>query len=236
MEPDKNELKHRNTTNQMTDDKKTPTTESENETGQSKPTNDSKAENVTASTTSSSNVPTVIRTKEDYFDALRVWLQQVQLQQMAYTYFPYYLSANLPPNMNTVFNTSMPFPTPPPPAAAAAAAGQFPAFPPAQMGGIGQFNFANGGNAGGDALNRGGPFIGNSIFQNRNQYMENMRQNMQILYQNGGYEYVIAPIWKRVMAEAIDVRPNKNISNHSNPICKLMPSSIDSRFRLLFCL
>lgn len=203
MEPDKNELKHRNT-NPMTDDKKTPTTESESE---SNSNNESKTDNLTASTPSTTNVPTVIRTKEDYFDALRVWLQQVQLQQMAYAYFPYYLSANLPPNMNTVFNTSMPFPTPPPPAAAAAAAGQFPAFPPINVGQPGgQFNFANGGNAGGDALNRGGPFIGNSIFQNRNQYMENMRQNMQILYQNGGYEYTIAPIWKRVMAEAIDVR------------------------------
>lgn len=211
MEPDKNELKHRNT-NQMTDDTKPPTTESDSESGQSKQTNsknDSSTATASASTTST-NVPTVIRTKEEYFDALRVWLQQVQLQQMAYAYFPYYLSANLPPNMNTVFNTSMPFPTQPPPAG-----GQFPAFPPAPMGinvgqpggGIGQFNFANAGNAGGDALNRGGPFIGNSIFQNRNQYMENMRQNMQILYQNGGYEYTIAPIWKRVMAEAIDVRP-----------------------------
>lgn len=227
METDKKELKHRNTNNNKTTDSKE-STESESESGQN---SSNKNDNLTASTTTASasapstatttpqpatNVPTVIRTKEEYFDALRVWLQQVQLQQMAYAYFPYYLSANLPPNMNNVFNTSMPFPTPPS-AAAAAAAAQFPAFPPAPMGingingppgggGIGQFNFANVGNAGGDGLNRGGPFIGNSIFQNRNQYMENMRQNMQILYQNGGYEYVIAPIWKRVLAEAIDVR------------------------------
>lgn len=216
METDTNELKHRNNNNNSSktaDSKKTTESESESESGQSKQ-NSSKNDDLTASTatatTATTNVPTVIRTKEEYFDALRVWLQQVQLQQMAYAYFPYYLSANLPPNMNNVFNTSMPFPTPPPQAAAAAAAAaQFPAFPPAPMGINGQpgggFNFANAGN---DALNRaGGPFIGNSIFQNRNQYMENMRQNMQILYQNGGYEYVIAPIWKRVLAEAIDVRP-----------------------------
>lgn len=214
METDKNELKQRN--NKTTDNKKT--TESESESGQSKQNANCKNDNLTATATASAsasttptNLPTVIRTKEEYFDALRVWLQQVQLQQMAYAYFPYYLSANLPPNMNNVFNTTMPFPIPPPSSAAAA---QFPpAFPPVPGmgingppgvgggGGIG-LNFAN---AGGDALNRGGPFIGNSIFQNRNQYMENMRQNMQILYQNGGYEYTIAPIWKRVLAEAIDV-------------------------------
>lgn len=217
METDQTELKHRNN---KTDSKKTAIKESESE-SESDQLKDNNKNDISATTTSIStataaaaamttNVPTVIRTKEEYFDALRVWLQQVQLQQMAYTYFPYYLSANLPPNMNNVLNASMPFPTTPPQPPIAAAA-QFPAFPPAPMGinqpgGIG-FNFANAVNAGnaGDALNRA-PFIGNSIFQNRNQYMENMRQNMQILYQNGGYEYIIAPIWKRVLAEAIDVR------------------------------
>lgn len=29
--------------------------------------------------------------------------------------------------------------------------------------------------------------------------------NMQILYNHSGYEYVIAPVWKRFFAEAIDV-------------------------------
>lgn len=204
METEQTDLKHRNI---KTDNKKTAaTTESESESEQQK--NDSQnvdtaAAANAATTTTTNNVPTVIRTKEEYFDALRVWLQQVQLQQMAYAYFPYYLSANLPPNMHNAFNASMPFSTS---TAAPAAAGRFPAFPATPLGinqpgaGIG-FNFPN---AGGNAGERA-PFIGNNIFQNRNQYMENMRQNMQILYQNGGYEYVIAPIWKRVLAEAIDV-------------------------------
>lgn len=43
---------------------------------------------------SSSSVPKVTQTKEEYFEALRQWLQQVQMQQTALTYFPYYLASN----------------------------------------------------------------------------------------------------------------------------------------------
>lgn len=49
----------------------------------------------------------VIQTKEEYFNALRVWLQQVQLQQMAYTYFPYYLSSNLQSNVSNGLTSPM---------------------------------------------------------------------------------------------------------------------------------
>lgn len=43
---------------------------------------------------STTSIPNVIQTKEEYFEALRIWLQQVQLQQTAMAYFPYYLAAN----------------------------------------------------------------------------------------------------------------------------------------------
>lgn len=43
---------------------------------------------------SSSSVSSVTQTKEEYFDALRQWLQQVQMQQTALAYFPYYLASN----------------------------------------------------------------------------------------------------------------------------------------------
>lgn len=46
------------------------------------------------SSSSTTSIPNVIQTKEEYFDALRIWLQQVQLQQTAMAYFPYYLAAN----------------------------------------------------------------------------------------------------------------------------------------------
>lgn len=194
METDQTDLKHRKTDNK--------TNESESE----------KNEQPNSKIDSATNVPTVIQTKEEYFDALRGWLQQVQLQQMAYAYFPYYLAANLQPNLNNVFIPSMPFlPTTTPPAAAAAAGAQsqFPAFPASPVNLNQPNNFANVGN--GNAPNPADPFnrpplFANTLFQpNRNNYMENMRQNMQILYQNGGYEYVIAPIWKRFLAEAVDV-------------------------------
>lgn len=181
METDQSELKQHKT------DNKTNETESENE-----------QKNEKVDTT---NVQTVIQTKEEYFEALRVWLQQVQLQQMAYAYFPYYLSANLQPNLNNVFIPSMPFLPP----------SQFPSFTPASVNLNQPNSFANAVNgnqqnaANEQPFNRPPIFANNLFQQNRNNYMENMRQNMQILYQNGGYEYVIAPIWKRFLAEAVDV-------------------------------
>lgn len=49
---------------------------------------------VPPSSTTTTSIPNVIQTKEEYFEALRLWLQQVQLQQTAMAYFPYYLAAN----------------------------------------------------------------------------------------------------------------------------------------------
>lgn len=162
MKTDEMDVMHR-----KTDANKTNECESEQE------TNNSKNGTMNA-------VPAVIQTKEEYFDALRVWLQQVQLQQMAYTYFPYYLSSNMQPNPNNMFIPPMPFNQ--------------------QMG-----NFSQTGNNRNNAVNRPS-FFANNIFQpNRNNFFDNVRQNMQILQQNGGFEYVIAPIWKRFLAEAIDV-------------------------------
>lgn len=182
MKTDHDDLKHR-----KTDDTKSNESESENE------PKDNKSEKIIA--------PAVIQTKEEYFDALRVWLQQVQLQQMAYTYFPYYLSSSsLQPNVNNVFIPPMPFlPAQYPPFSAA------PTFNPQFSG-----NFPQAANANNQAEPRPPLFANNFFQQNRNNYMENVRQNMQILYQNGGYEYVIAPIWKRFLAEAIDVSKRLN--------------------------
>lgn len=74
------------------------------------------------SSTTTTSIPNVIQTKEEYFEALRIWLQQVQLQQTAMAYFPYYLAANyqqsvggsasfLPPQFPAMFpdaSTQMP--------------------------------------------------------------------------------------------------------------------------------
>lgn len=176
---DQEDLKHR-----KTDETKTNESESENEPKNTK--------------TDRTDPPAVIQTKEEYFDALRVWLQKVQLQQMAYTYFPYYLSSNLQPNINNVFIPPMPF-----------LPAQYPQFSaaPTFNSQLGNFPQAATGNNQADARP---PLFANNFFQqNRINYMDNVRQNMQILYQNGGYEYVIAPIWKRFLAEAIDVSEKK---------------------------
>lgn len=178
MDSDQTELKHRST---------------DVKSNESESANDQTTDKTINSTTGSA----AIKTKDEYFNALRVWLQQVQLQQMAYTYFPYYLYSNLQSNPNNVFSPSMPF-----------LSVQYPTFPSAAT--FNQpNNFPNSANGNpanpAEPLNRPPLFANNFFQQNRNNYVDNIRQNMQILYQNGGYEYVISPIWKRFLAEAIDV-------------------------------
>lgn len=175
MESEQSELKHRNA--------------SDNKSNKCVPTPSD-----AATTNDAPTIPAVIKTKEEYFDALRQWLQQVQLQQMAYTYFPYYLSSNLQTNPNNMFMMPrMPFPQ------------QYLPFPMMPMFNP-QSNLTNAGNVnnqGNIDMPRPLPTFPNNFFdQNR---ADNLRQSFQILYQNGGYEYVIAPIWKRFIAESIDV-------------------------------
>lgn len=172
------------------------------ETGSTKK-NENESEMEQVNNKSDTTTSAASQTKDEYFNALRAWLQQVQLQQIAYTYFPYYLSSNLQPNLNNVFISPMPF-----------LPAQYPTFSPSSAF-VTQTNFPNGvnGNAANtpdqlnqlNQLNRPPIFANNFIQPNRNNYIDNIRENMQILHQNGGYEYVIAPIWKRFLAEAIDV-------------------------------
>lgn len=196
METDQSELKPRKT------DVKANETETETENENENKNESDSGNGQTSDKANSTTATAVIQTKEEYFNALREWLQQVQLQQMAYTYFPYYLYSSLQSNPNNVFIPSMPFlPTQYPtfPAAATSAAFNQPAAAAAFAGNGNQANPAE------PLLNRP-PIFANNLFQpNRNNYVDNIRQNMQILYQNGGFEYVIAPIWKRFLAEAIDV-------------------------------
>lgn len=71
------------------------------------PNNDITSNGKSTTSTSDLNViPAVIQTKEDYFDALRIWLQQVQLHQAIVQYFPYYLAANY---QQTINGTQTPF-------------------------------------------------------------------------------------------------------------------------------
>lgn len=166
--------------------------------------NDTESVNKPESPKKQTEMPAVIQTKEEYFNALRVWLQQIQLQQIAYQYFPYYLSANLQPNMiNNTFMPSMPY----------FSQSQYSApFPPMPL-----LNVQNvDANSSAENQQQQQPQIPNPMAQptinlnnmfqqNRNDNVDTIRQNMQMMYQHGGYEYIIAPIWKRFIAETIDV-------------------------------
>lgn len=181
------------------------------------------------SSSTATTIPNVIQTKEEYFEALRIWLQQVQLQQTAMAYFPYYLAANY---QQCVGGTA--FFLPP----------QFPAmFPDASL-------YMPNASVTAQPINREQQqqqqqqppqpqqFFVNNLFQpNRNNnYVDSASRNLEGIYcysvcgrettqcrpinnciwlhclvvvsviqLNGGYEYVIAPIWKRFVAETIDV-------------------------------
>lgn len=66
-----------------------------------KKTNDNmnKSESAETDDTEAANAAqkmSAIQTKDEFYDALRIWVQQYQLQQMAYMCFPYYVSSNMP--------------------------------------------------------------------------------------------------------------------------------------------
>lgn len=119
--------------------------------------------------------------KQIYFELLRTWVQHAQMQQQLQAYFPYYLLNNYP----QLFQ----------PAAGTGANGQ----PVAAGNGV----VATGTAAGSQVQ----PQL--QQHQNANQrrgaeLLDPARQE-EIINRNGGYEYVIAPLWKRFVAEAIDI-------------------------------
>lgn len=122
------------------------------------------------SSSSTTTIPNVIQTKEEYFEALRLWLQQVQLQQTAMAYFPYYLAANyqqsvggsaffLPPQFPAMFPdaTHLPNGTTLPNTGAATQQIIVDQQPPQPQ-----------------------PIFVNNLFQpNRNNYVDNARRNLE---------------------------------------------------------
>uniref|UniRef100_A0A1Q3FH54 Putative conserved plasma membrane protein n=1 Tax=Culex tarsalis TaxID=7177 RepID=A0A1Q3FH54_CULTA len=113
--------------------------------------------------------------KQIYFELLRVWLHHAQMQQQLQAYFPYYLMNNYP----QLFQ--------------AGAGGT--ALP-----GAGTAS----GTAGGNSVV---PHGGNQAQTNQRRAAEMLdpARQEEIINRNGGYEYIIAPLWKRFVAEAIDI-------------------------------
>jgi len=127
---------------------------------------------------------TKLTTKEAYFEVLKVWVAQAKQQHAAAANFPYYLMANP----------------------------QLLQHPQYQIGGIQYPNLTQQSHPLPDgrqpadeaAINR---LIFNYMNRNnrQNQFLNNQQRNEEIINQNGGFEYVLAPLYKRFFAEVIDV-------------------------------
>ncbi|XP_017093787.2 protein FAM8A1 [Drosophila bipectinata] len=122
-----------------------------------------------------------LSTKEAYFASLAEWAKQASIAQNAMTMFPYYLMANYPQLFQGQTSASHP-----------ASLGQLPASPaiPAQ------------GTPSPVAPPTGPPQAPPAF--NRFRVLDEAQQ-FDIIHRIGGYEYVVAPFWKRAVAEAIDV-------------------------------
>uniref|UniRef100_A0A023EPK3 Putative secreted protein n=1 Tax=Aedes albopictus TaxID=7160 RepID=A0A023EPK3_AEDAL len=117
--------------------------------------------------------------KQIYFELLRTWVQHAQMQQQIQAYFPYYLMNNYP----QLFQ----------PGAGSGANGT------AVVSGNGVV--ATGTGTGSQMQ----PQPQQNANQRRGAELLDPARQEEIINRNGGYEYVIAPLWKRFVAEAIDI-------------------------------
>lgn len=135
------------------------------------------SDNIPSSSPSSAatSIPNVIQTKEEYFDALRIWLQQVQLQQTAMAYFPYYLAANYQQSVGgSAFFLPPQFPAMFPEAAQLPNGTNLP-----NIGAATQQNNINVDQQPAQAQ----PIFVNNLFQpNRNNYVDSARRNLEGTY------------------------------------------------------
>lgn len=162
--------------------------------------NDTKTEEATTSSatkTSTTNPdvakeekPREITTKEAYFASLNEWVKHANISQNAMAMFPWYFMSSYP----QLFSQP--------------AAGNFMPFMGAQMPGNvpptqqqQQQPNINVNNANAAAFNAAG--VG--VFNGFGLRLINDQAQADIINRNGGYEYVVAPFWKRAVAEVIDM-------------------------------
>uniref|UniRef100_A0A182IMD6 RDD domain-containing protein n=1 Tax=Anopheles atroparvus TaxID=41427 RepID=A0A182IMD6_ANOAO len=139
--------------------------------------------------------------KQIYFELLRTWVYHADMQNHIQAYFPYYLMSNYPqlfqlnagggmsgaiPGLNA-YMTGTATTTATINAAVAAASAAASTNSSGTSAGQAPAQVANAGQ------NRG-----------RNDTVDQTRQE-DAINRHGGYEYVIAPLWKRFAAEAIDI-------------------------------
>ncbi|XP_059226534.1 protein FAM8A1 [Stomoxys calcitrans] len=152
--------------------------------------NDSTTATKTTSDESSKNKCREIGTREAYFASLNEWVKHANISQNAMAMFPWYLMSSYPQlfaQQQSQANNFMPvmglnMPTTSNPALGGAAAGQVPNINAAMAGmGVGFNGF-------------GGGFR-----------IMNDQAQAEVINRTGGYEYVLAPFWKRAVAELIDM-------------------------------
>uniref|UniRef100_A0A182Y731 Uncharacterized protein n=1 Tax=Anopheles stephensi TaxID=30069 RepID=A0A182Y731_ANOST len=127
--------------------------------------------------------------KQLYFDLLRTWVYHAELQTHMQTHFPYYLMSNYP-QLFQLNAGGVPSATP--------NMGSFIGGIPPTTGG----SSAAGLNSSGTAQTQQGQNA--TVNRGRNEQTDPTRPDDGI-NRHGGYEYVIAPLWKRFAAEAIDI-------------------------------
>ncbi|XP_058464464.1 protein FAM8A1 [Malaya genurostris] len=135
--------------------------------------------NPTASIDSPSNTKTP---KQIYFELLRAWVHHAQMQQQIQAYFPYYLMNNYPQ--------------------------LFQANGTAEVATAGTSGPASPGILPGQQIPTPGTGVQPStvnLNQRRAAEILDPARQEEIINRNGGYEYIIAPLWKRFIAEAIDI-------------------------------
>lgn len=138
---------------------------------------------VTSAPTAESDIGHEITTKEAYFASLNEWVKHANISQNAMALFPLYLVHSYPQVFQNLINNPL--------------AGLGGTIPPINTQAV-SANTPNLNAADANAIGE----RGRVLFQYR--ILSDQLQS-ELIHRTGGYEYVIAPFWKRVVAEIIDM-------------------------------
>ncbi|XP_011189980.1 uncharacterized protein LOC105216923 [Zeugodacus cucurbitae] len=142
-----------------------------------------KEKQVTTAPSTENVVGRELTTKEAYFASLNEWVKHANISQNAMALFPWYLINSYPQMFQNQQNTSF--------------AGLGATLPPLNA----QTAIVNAPNLNANDANGLGE-RGRVLFHYR---ILNEQMQTELIHRTGGYEYVIAPFWKRVIAEIIDM-------------------------------
>ncbi|XP_018804779.1 PREDICTED: protein FAM8A1 [Bactrocera latifrons] len=137
---------------------------------------------VASAPSAESDIGREMTTKEAYFASLNEWVKHANISQNAMALFPLYLIHSYPQMFQNLMNNPL--------------AGLGGAIPPINAQAVPATPNLNAADANGFGER------GRVLFQYR--ILSDQLQS-ELIHRTGGYEYVIAPFWKRVVAEIIDM-------------------------------